>query len=323
MKSVAFGFILTGLLSYSVFAQAQVPNDPEALTQYSLYYEYYKNKDYASALPYIRWMLQNRPVFRISPSTPADRNWERAVEIYEGVAALQQDGAKKKAYLDSALALHDRVIEVMKQHQVADFDEARWYLMKGAFLQRHAEQYPDRQGEVLELYLKGFRMAPDRTPPYYPTYIAAELVRQGRMEEALAFMDEAEPYYKDNAEVKNYFDQLRDQLLRRPEDRVAFVERKFSENPQNVDLAKELFELYRLRPSSTSCSDNWSWKTATTPRPCSITKRRSPSIPIRRRARSSTTTWRWLIRIWADSPWRAPMPEGPSRRIPIGENPIC
>nr|BCX01353.1 MAG: hypothetical protein KatS3mg041_1399 [Bacteroidota bacterium] len=245
MKSVAFGFILTGLLSYSVFAQAQVPNDPEALTQYSLYYEYYKNKDYASALPYIRWMLQNRPVFRISPSTPADRNWERAVEIYEGVAALQQDGAKKKAYLDSALALHDRVIEVMKQHQVADFDEARWYLMKGAFLQRHAEQYPDRQGEVLELYLKGFRMAPDRTPPYYPTYIAAELVRQGRMEEALAFMDEAEPYYKDNAEVKNYFDQLRDQLLRRPEDRVAFVERKFSENPQNVDLAKELFELYR------------------------------------------------------------------------------
>ncbi|MCS7081636.1 MAG: tetratricopeptide repeat protein [Bacteroidetes bacterium] len=245
MRSAFIGLLLSGYLVLSAFAQAQVPNDPEALTQYSLYYEYYKNKDYESALPYIRWMLRNRPLFRVAASVPIDRNWERAVEIYEGVAMLQKDGTRKKAYLDSALALHDQVIAVMKQHQVSDFDEARWYLMRGSFLQRHAAEYPDSQGAIVEWYLKAFRMAPDRTPAYYASYVAAELVRQGRQEEALAFMDEAEPHYKDNAEVKDYFDQLRNQLLRRPEDRVAFVERKFSENPTNVDLARELLELYR------------------------------------------------------------------------------
>ncbi len=235
--------MLTVLVAGSVLlpppAKAQQNRPPDSvLVQYSLFYEYYKNKDYESALPYLKWLLKNAPTFR------GERNWKRAIKVYEGLAQRTEDPETRRAYLDTALMIFDQAVSTLKNAGV-QVDEFEWTLDKGRFIQAHQEDLPDLQDQVLDLYMKAFEMDPERLDGYYARYIVAELVRRGEKEKAVEFMDKAEPYFKDDPETLAYFDQVRNTLFTTPEERMEFLEKQLQKEPDNIAIVRELLSIYR------------------------------------------------------------------------------
>ena len=225
-------------LTPSAYAQNQTRPPDSVLVKYSLFYEYYKNKDYESALPYLKWLLKNAPTFR------GDKNWERAIKVYEGLAEREEDDQKRRAYLDTALMIFDQAVDTLKKAGVK-VDEFEWTLRKGHFIQSHQDDLPDLQDQVLDLYLKAFEMDPERLDSYYAKYIVAELVRRGEKDQAVAFMEKAEPYFKDEPDVIAYFDRVRNTLFTTPEERMAFLEKQLQEEPDNIEIIRELLGIYR------------------------------------------------------------------------------
>lgn len=220
----------------SARAQDQVPQ--EVKVKYSLFYEYYKNKDFKSASPYLSWLLENAPTFR------GTRNWERGINMYESIAENVEDEAVTKTYLDSALALYDRIFPTFAEHE-AEIDSASWILNRGRFLQTHSNVYTDRQDEVLNAYMKAFNMNPTELNPYYVRYITDRYVSAEKKDSALAFMKRAESVFENNSELLSYFDDVRNELFTNPKERIAFLEQQLEENPEDVQILEEMIDLYR------------------------------------------------------------------------------
>jgi tetratricopeptide (TPR) repeat protein len=227
----------TGLAQPS---QAQDEVSQEVKIKYSLFYEYFKNEDYESASPHLSWLLENVPTYR------GQRNWRRGITMYEGLAEAAEDPEMKKAYLDSALALHDRIIPTFEEAGKGDvIDEVRWTINRGRFLQSHSDVYNDRQDEVFEAYMKAYEMAPGEVDPYYIRYIVDTYVQREEKQKAVDFMEKAEPQYSDSPELLEYFNETRDNLFTNPKERVAFLEDQLESAPEDIDILNELFELYQ------------------------------------------------------------------------------
>src|SRR5690625_3972160 len=114
----------------------QQPSEQEIATHYSLYSEDFKNANYQSALPNLRWILENAPGF----PNDSDRNFRRAIEAFEGLA--EQD----PAYLDSALVIFETAVPKLRAADV-NVDEQRWLINKGRFIQSNAARLSDARSE--------------------------------------------------------------------------------------------------------------------------------------------------------------------------------
>ena len=53
-------FGMTGM-AQTAFAQAEEASDQEKAVHYSLYFEDFKNENYSSALPNLKWIIENAP----------------------------------------------------------------------------------------------------------------------------------------------------------------------------------------------------------------------------------------------------------------------
>jgi tetratricopeptide (TPR) repeat protein len=216
-------------------------SDNEKAVHYSLYFENFKNGNYVSALPDLRWIINCAPTF--PESTNDDRNFRRLIEVYEGLAQASEDGETKRAYLDSALAVHDTAIPVLKEAG-AEVNELTWLINKGRFIQTHGEHYPDRINEVPQIYLEAFEMAPGDVDAYYVRIVIDDYVRQGEKQSAVELMQQAEEQFSDNPEMRDYITQMQDMLFRSPDERMEFLEQQLQRNPDNTDLMAELFDIY-------------------------------------------------------------------------------
>lgn len=226
----------TGLAQPS---QAQDQPNQEVLVKYSLFYEYYKNKDYKNASPHLGWLLENAPTYR------GDRNWERGVKLYEELAKAASDDKTKKAYLDSALTLYDKVVPTFeKAGKLEELDTSDWTFNRARFLQSHANIYRDRQDEVLTAYEEVYNSS-KKLHSYYVRYIVDQYVKKGKKQKAIDFMEEAEEKYSDSPDLLSYFDDLRNDLFTSPEERIAFLEGQLKEDPENTELLSQLFDLYK------------------------------------------------------------------------------
>lgn len=220
-------------------AQAEQVSDQDKAVHYSLYYEDFKNQNYESALPNLKWIVQKAPGY----PRDDDRNFERLIETYKGLAGQAEDEDAKRRYLDSALVAFDEAVPTLREHDV-EVDEVQWKIRKGRFIQENSDVLGDRTSEVPDIYLEAYEMGGCEIDPYYIRVIIDRYARSGEKQRAVELMDEAEQCYGENAEMITYITEVRDNLFRSPEERMAFLENRLEKNPEDVEVASELFDVY-------------------------------------------------------------------------------
>lgn len=237
-----------GLLVDSAKAQGQVPQ--EVLVNYSLAAEYFKNEDYESALPYLRWLTTNHPT-----AYQPRRVWERLADSYANIGKAQEDAALKTAYYDSTIATFETGLSTLKDGD-PDFDEARWRREFGNFIVQNRADFSDEADvSALEQYRTMFDLDPENFDPYYARLVVDEYRRAEDKAGAVEFMDTAQPYYPADSEIVAYFDETRNNLFRDPEERLAFLEDQLTKKPGDIEIMTELFELYRAFDNADKMSE--------------------------------------------------------------------
>ncbi|MEX0599231.1 MAG: tetratricopeptide repeat protein, partial [Rhodothermales bacterium] len=219
--------------------QAEQVSDQDKAVHYSLYYEDFKNQNFQSALPNLKWVIENAPEYPRND----DRNFERLIETFEGIAANAGDEATAAAYLDSALVWYDESVAAMKETGI-EFNEVQWQLRKGRFVQENAELLGDDIPSPAEIYYEAFEMAGCELDPYYIRFVIDDVVRRGEKQRAVNLTDEAEACYADNADLVTYLNDVRNNLFTSPEERMAFLESRLEQNPDDYEIASELFDIY-------------------------------------------------------------------------------
>ncbi|MFW5821218.1 MAG: tetratricopeptide repeat protein [Bacteroidota bacterium] len=96
--------LLSTFLSSSAFSQGGTDVPEECLKNYSLYYEFYKHKNYQDALE--PW----RNLYRVCPEWK-ESTFAYGVNIYRYLLEKEQDPAKKTAYADTMMQIYDERIE--------------------------------------------------------------------------------------------------------------------------------------------------------------------------------------------------------------------
>lgn len=230
------------------------PTQREVLTHYSLYFEDFKNENYASALPNLRWMLNNAPA---QPNND-DRNFRRAVELYSALAEEAESESDTQAYLDTAYTIVNDAPSRLEELG-ADYSAFSWTMRKGRFVQQYGDQMASVDADPVSLYREAFNIAPDQMQAYYIDRIISTYLENGEQQEALTFMDEVEAELGDDTEVMDVIGQYRQQVFgRNPQARIAFLETKLEESPDDPQVMGDLFELYiqqGQRDKATQLSD--------------------------------------------------------------------
>ncbi|WP_456426842.1 tetratricopeptide repeat protein [Rhodocaloribacter sp.] len=246
--SLRLAFLL-GLLSMimpALSARAQTseneekPTKQEIAIHYSLYYEDYKNGNYEGALPNLRWILKNAPGF----SRNTDKNFDRAVKVYEELAMAAEDEQTRRAYLDSALMIFDKAVPTIKDIG-GTIDEYEWTRDKGNFILKHRDDLPDMIDSVAVLFRKAWELDPKRTQLFYIEYIIRDYLSKDDKRAAIDFMEEVEQKRGDDPDVMARITEFRNVLFTSPEERIAFLEEQLEKNPGDMDIITELFELYK------------------------------------------------------------------------------
>lgn len=239
--------IILGILLVSsslLNAQSEPPDGLSELAAYSLFYSNYKNGDYPFALKYGRWLIdgdvksiEGNPRYKLS------KQYERMITIYAEIAKSKEDPTLKAAYADSALMLFDVALDKFTDKEIDKFE---WYLDKGRFLQANSDMIEDGLAKAYVQYEKVFEMAPEKltnlSDGYYIKIMLQNMVAKGEKDKALALIKKAEPYTNDS--LKEFFDNIRNDLFDSPEERISYLEGKLAEEPQNFELMEELAGLY-------------------------------------------------------------------------------
>ncbi len=230
-------FVLSLLILAPEPALSQAAEQEKAM-YYSLYYEDFKNENFVGALPNLRWILSNAPGFPRNN----DRNFERAVTVFEKLAITSEDPEQRQAFFDSALVLFDTAVSRLKDAG-AEVSERDWIFEKGKFIQENAEYLPDMQPIVGDLYRRAYSLDPSKMQPYYINYIIGDFARKDDKQGAVDFIDVVEGDLPDNAEVAALLDNWRGALFTSPEERFDFISNQLVKNPDSCDFILEKFEL--------------------------------------------------------------------------------
>jgi len=243
---LAFFMGLLSMIMPALSARAQTseneekPTKQEIAIHYSLYYEDFKNGNYEGALPNLRWILKHAPGF----SRNTDKNFDRAVKVYEELAMAAEDEQTRRAYLDSALMIFDKAVPTIKDIG-GTIDEYEWTRDKGNFILKHRDDLPEMIDSVAVLFRKAWDLDPKRTQLFYIEYIIRDYLSKDDKQAAIDFMDEVEQKRGDDPDIMARITEFRGAIFTSPEERIAFLENQLEKNPGDMDLITELFELYK------------------------------------------------------------------------------
>ena len=263
---LVFGFSAAATDIYAQECPEEVDANEKAMN-YSLYYESYKNKDYQTALPYLKWVLKCAPGFA-GPGKSDDRNFERAVNLYQALAEAEADPGTKRAYLDTALVYFDTAPTTLTDAG-AEFSEHEWTRNKGRFIQQNAETLDDLQGDAGPLYRQVFDGDPSLLEPlsFYVNTIVATYARDDMKGEAVDFMEDVEEKFGSDQEVADVIATWRERLFDSPEERMTFLEDQVANDPENLELIDELIEIYTELEERDKLSDMLARRIAIAPSP--------------------------------------------------------
>lgn len=225
----------------TVFGECDVEADvADKRKTYSLYYENYKQEQFAAALPELRWMLRCAPVFA-GPTVSDDRNLERAVKVYEAMAA-QSEADQKKAYLDTAYVVIENALPLLEANEAAsDNSEFKWVFMKGYFLQSHGQEMAEHRDEVVDAYFRAYKLDPQNIDPYYIDYMLGEFSRKGDMESLMELLGDVQERFGDDEARITLVNKYSDRVP--PKERLAFLDQQLEREPDNAELLMKALRL--------------------------------------------------------------------------------
>ena len=252
MKKLVAVLIVVLFSSTAVFAQnggdkGQPPHGMSPLEAYSLFYQDYKNENYASALKNGRWILISMPD-KIENYSSFDlaTNLDRLITIYSEMAQKETDPSLKSAYIDSADAIFNKVFTNFSEDQIEFY---QWYINRGRLYQDNADFVDSSEAKAAEQYQKAYDLNPEgmtkTADGYYVRVLLQDLVADDTEEskqQALSIMKKVEGYASDD--LVSYFDKIRGKLFDTPEEQITFLKGKIENNPQDTTALKQLRNAY-------------------------------------------------------------------------------
>lgn len=235
------------ILFSSSWTMAQSSQEPPSgmseIQAYSIFYENYKNESYEEALQFGRWILKGMPeTIEGYPKFDLKMNLKRLITIYSNLGQNAEDPSLAEAYTDTTLTIFDKVNEKYS----GDLDAYEWAVRKGRFYESHADYIDDAGAKAAAEYKKAFDLKPEEFAKmgdgYYVQSMLRGLISQDKKDEALAIIEEAEPYAPEK--LKDYFSNARNKLFDNPEERIAFLEGELKDDPKNEELLNQLQDLY-------------------------------------------------------------------------------
>lgn len=245
---ILIGIIFLTSSITEVKAQNQGPvSPPDGLPEaaaYSIFYENYKNEDYKSAIRYGRWIWKGMPR-NIKGYAGFDlvKNLDRLVTAYSELAKQMEDPSLRSAYLDTTEILFEKVFSEMKENEYSAFE---WHFDRGRFYQENSDFIENAMTKAAEDYRKAFELKPEEFTKmgdgYYTRVMLQQMVSDDKKDLALKYINQAEPYA--SQQLKEYFDDTRNQLFDSPKERMAFLEGKLKENPKDQETMRQLRDIY-------------------------------------------------------------------------------
>lgn len=224
--------------------EAEPPYGMGHLEAYSLFYENYRTGDYEMALTFGEWMLEAKPrEIQGHSSFSLDRQFERLIDIYAGLAEQESDPTVRREYYQKALGVYDLAMETFTEEEI---DEFRWINRKGRFYQENRDYIENAMDQAYEQYQKAYALDPEQfvetADGYYARILLDHVASNGERDEALAMIEQMEPLA--SASLQEAIDEARNGLFSDPSERVVFLEEQLagSENPE--EILEELAGLY-------------------------------------------------------------------------------
>lgn len=235
------------LLAFLLLSVTAVNAQPYGLTPlqaYSVFTENLKNDNYQTAAMYGRWLINNRPrTLEELPQYKGQRNFERMITLYTEWSKTFEDPTMRSAYLDSAEAVFNLAYETYQDDEIDQFD---WHYKQGRFYQANADYIDDGLRKAYEQYEMLVALDPEKATTigkgYYIQILAQNYVNRNEKEKALAMMKKTESFA--NEQTLEYFDKMRNELFDDPVERIAYLEGKLNENPDDEEILVELMDLY-------------------------------------------------------------------------------
>jgi len=245
---------LAGLSVQPALAQNSVSKQEKA-THYSLYYESFKNDEFAAAKKDLTWIIENAPGFPRGD----DRNFRRMYDMYVGLAEKAENTDQQRAYLDTALTVLETAPETLDSLSLS-YDPFEWEIRRGRFLQEHPQMASTLESDVLttprEHYRKAFNMAPQEINSYYIQQAVQAYLENNQQDQALAFIEEVQAERSDDGEVSKVIASARESIFgRNPQAKVKYLEKQYEAHPDSTEIMQSLFDAYVQQGNISSASE--------------------------------------------------------------------
>lgn len=252
--TLCLGLALLLTMAAPVQAQDSNPSRQEKMTHYSLYYENFKNDNFELARADLLWILENSPGF----DSGNDKNYRRAVELYEGLAEQASNEKERTAYLDTAATYLTTAVDSLEKHGLS-YSAYKWERRKGRFLEKHrgslSEDIPLKE-DAVTYYRRAFDLAPEELNPYYVRRILESYLQDNDLKKALTFANKVEEVRGDDEEVAKILRSERKKIFsKNPQARIAHLEEQLEQAPDSIPLMTELFNAYVNRGNIESASE--------------------------------------------------------------------
>lgn len=235
--------MLAGASLQPALAQNSVSQQDKAM-HYSLYYESFKNDEFAAAKKDLLWILENAPGF----PKDDDRNFRRKFELYAGLAEKASGEDQQRAYLDTAITVLETAPKQMDSLEL-NYDMFKWEIRRGRFLQEHQQMASELQSDVLQTpeahYQKAFEMAPKKVNPYYIQQAVQGYLEANQQNKALEFIEQVQAERGDDEKVSKIIATAREGIFgKNPQAKVQYLEKQYEAHPDSVQVMQSLFDAY-------------------------------------------------------------------------------
>jgi len=239
----AFLFISSSWSIAQTTGKGEPPSGMSEIQAYSIFLENYKNESFETALKFGRWMWEGMPeTIKGYSKFDLKKNLDRLISCYQGMAKSVQDPSVKKAYIDTALTIYDKLFEKYSDKS----DQFEWHVSRGRMYQNNTDFLDNGMEKAAQDYLQAFKMDPEKFTKdgkgYYMQIMLQQLVSEGKKDQSLAIIKKSDPYA--SSKLQDYFDKIRNQLFSSPKERIAFLESQRKENPNDEKVLKQLRDLY-------------------------------------------------------------------------------
>jgi len=243
MKQLILTLSLLVGLSSLAYGQSEPPYGMSQLEAYSLFYENYRTGDYEMALTFGQWMLEAKPrEIQGHRNFSLDRQFERMINVYAGLAEEESDPSEKTELLEQALGIFDLAAETFDEGET---DLFRWTYRQGLFYQENNREIDDGIQKAYEYYEKAYEMDrqqfAEMSDGYYATILLRHYASSDR-EKALAMIDEIEEYA--GSSLSEAIEDSRNELFQDPDERITFLEERLDQREDREEALMELAVLY-------------------------------------------------------------------------------